>query len=264
MAEILVPRPAATVLTLRERPNGYEILMLRRNLNSDFAGGAYVFPGGGVDESDAGPAAQRLAVGISDEQASRRLGIERGGLAYFVACLRELYEEAGLLVACDAQGRSVRFEEPETISRMAQYRREVNDRNLGFVEMMEREGLFLDMRELEYLAHWVTPIGVHRRFDTRFFVALAPVGQVATHDEGETVADQWLRPADALAAHHRGEFEMITPTIRNLELIAGFQSAREVIEVTRTLTNIECIRPRIIERGGSLVIVLPGEDGYDD
>jgi len=264
MAEILVPRPAATVITLRERPNGYEILMLRRNLKSDFGGGAYVFPGGGVDQSDAGQAAKRLAVGITDGQASQRLGLERGGLGYYVACLRELFEEAGLLVACDAQGREVVLDDPTRFERLARYRRAVNDRELGFVEMMQREDLYLDLRELEYVAHWVTPIGPPRRFDTRFFVALAPDGQVATHDKGETVADQWLRPVDALAAFRRGELEMIFPTIRNLESIAGFDSAREVIEFARSLTDVECVRPRMIEREGSVVILLPGDAGYDD
>src|ERR1035438_6053282 len=95
MAEILSPRPAATVISLRDGTNGYEILMLRRNLNSDFVGGAYVFPGGRVDEADAGPSAQRLAFGITDAEASLRLGLDSGGLAYYVACLRELFEEAG-------------------------------------------------------------------------------------------------------------------------------------------------------------------------
>ena len=112
MAEILSPRPAATVITVRDGVNGYEILMLRRNLNSDFVGGAYVFPGGGVDESDAGPAAQRLAYGLNDADASRRLGLERGGLAYYVACLRELFEEAGLLIVCDERGEAVRLGDP--------------------------------------------------------------------------------------------------------------------------------------------------------
>src|ERR1700690_1442110 len=100
MAEIMSPRPAATVIPLRDGANGYEILMLRRNLNSDFVGGAFVFPGGRVDESDGGEAAQRLAYGITDAEASRRLGLENGGLSYYVACLRELFEEAGLLIAC--------------------------------------------------------------------------------------------------------------------------------------------------------------------
>jgi len=264
MAEILSPRPAATVMTLRDRDEGYEILMLRRNLNSDFVGGAYVFPGGGVDLADAGPAAQQQTFGLNDVDASRRLKLESGGIAFYVACLRELFEEAGLLVACDASGESVRFNEEATVARMAEHRREVNAGSLGFVAMMQEEGLFLDFRGLEYVAHWVTPVGPPRRFDTRFFIALAPEGQTATHDAGETVADQWVRPKDALDAHARGELDMIFPTIRNLEAIAAFSSSREVLDYAKSLTAIPRIEPRIVTREGKMAILLSGDDGYDD
>ena len=264
MAEILSPRPAATVMTLRDCGEGYEILMLRRNLKSDFVGGAYVFPGGGVDPADAGPAAQQLALGLNDVDASTRLALESGGLAYYVACLRELFEEAGLLVACNAGGESVHFNDEATIARMAAHRRDVNAGALGFVAMMRQEGLLLDLRGLEYAAHWVTPIGPPRLFDTRFFVALAPEGQTATHDAGETVADQWVRPKDALDAHARGELDMIFPTIRNLEAIAEFSSSREVLDHARSLTNIPRIEPRIVTRDGKMTILVSGDDGYED
>ncbi len=251
-------------MTLRDRDEGYEILMLRRNLNSDFVGGAYVFPGGGVDPADAGPAAQELALGVNDVDASLRLALESGGLAYYVACLRELFEEAGLLVACNTQGESVLFDDEATIARMAQHRREVNAGTLGFISMMHEEGLLLDLRGLEYVAHWVTPVGPPRRFDTRFFVAIAPEGQTATHDAGETVADQWVRPKDALDAHARGELDMIFPTIRNLESIAAFSSSRDVLDYARSLTNIPRIEPRIVTRDGTTTILLTGDDGYED
>jgi 8-oxo-dGTP pyrophosphatase MutT (NUDIX family) len=264
MAEILSPRPAATVITVRDGVNGYEILMLRRNLNSDFVGGAYVFPGGGVDDLDAGPAAQRVAYGLSDVDASRRLGLERGGLAYYVACLRELFEEAGLLIACDERGKAARLSDPASISRLAASRREVNAGTLSFIEMLDREDLLLDLRGLEYVAHWVTPIGPPRRFDTRFFVALAPVNQVATHDAGETVADQWIRPREALDAHARGDFEMIFPTISNLQAIVHLQTAAEVLEHARSLSEIVRVEPRIVSRDGEIRILVPGDDGYDD
>jgi 8-oxo-dGTP pyrophosphatase MutT (NUDIX family) len=264
MAEILSPRPAATVITLRDAANGYEILMLRRNLNSDFVGGAYVFPGGRVDDADAGPAARRRTFGLTDEEASRRLSLERGGLAYYVACLRELFEEAGLLVACDDEGNAVRITDEESIRRLAASRREVNAGTLDFIAMMEREGLVLDLRGLEYVAHWVTPVGPPRRFDTRFFVALAPTGQVATHDAGETVADQWIRPVDALDAQARGELEMIFPTIRNLQAIAHLRTSHEVLDYARTLEDIVRVEPRIMNREGEVAILLPGDDGYDD
>jgi 8-oxo-dGTP pyrophosphatase MutT (NUDIX family) len=264
MAEILSPRPAATVITVRDAVNGYEILMLRRNLNSDFVGGAYVFPGGGVDASDAGPEAQRLAFGLSDEEASRRLGLDSGGLAYYVACLRELFEEAGLLIACDGDGEPVQLSDAESIHRLAASRREVNAGTLNFLDMMEHEGLQLDLRGLEYVAHWVTPVGPPRRFDTRFFVALTPPDQVATHDAGETVADQWIRPRDALDAHARGELEMIFPTIRNLEAIADFASSQEVLDYAKSLEDIVRVEPRIVTRENEIQILMPGDDGYDD
>jgi 8-oxo-dGTP pyrophosphatase MutT (NUDIX family) len=263
MAEILTPRPAATVLALRDGTRGFEVLMLRRNLRSDFVGGAYVFPGGGVDADDAG-AVQDRVVGPNDEQVSRRLGIESGGLAYYVACARELFEEAGLLLACDGRGHPVSWYDPAIVARMVQHRRRVNDGSLGFLEMMVAENLHLDLRGLAYLAHWVTPVGPPRRYDTRFFVALAPGDQTAAHDDGETIEDLWLRPRDALAAHGRGEFEMIFPTIRNLETVAHFASARDVVAYANSLVDVARIEPRIVMREDRPVILIPGDEGFED
>jgi 8-oxo-dGTP pyrophosphatase MutT (NUDIX family) len=262
VAEILIPRPAATVLTLRDTPKGYEILMLRRNLRSDFVGGAHVFPGGAVDESDGH--AHDLVVGLDDAAASRRLEVERGGLAYYVAGLRELFEEAGLLIACDEGGEAVAFSRPGDVERWAALRRSVNAGETGFLELLREERLRLDLRGVEYLAHWITPVGPPRRYDTRFFVALAPDGQVATHDAGETVADIWVRPHEALAAERRGEFEMIRPTIKNMEAVAHFAGSRDVLEYARGLESIPCVAPRFITRDGEVVIVNPGEAGYDE
>jgi 8-oxo-dGTP pyrophosphatase MutT (NUDIX family) len=264
VADILIPRPAATVLALRDRPRGFEVLMLQRSHKSDFVGGSYVFPGGGVDDGDAGVAALSLAFGITDEEASRRLGLESGGLAYYVACLRELFEEAGLLIACTPSGEPVRLDDPDVVRRIAAHRRAVNAKTMGFVEMMERERLFLDLRGLAYLAHWVTPVGLSRRYDTRFFVALAPGDQIATHDEGETIADQWLRPSEALAAHERGNFEMAPPTISNLQAVENFTLSRQVLEYADSLDSVARIEPRIVTRDGRVAVVLPGEPGYDD
>ncbi|HEY5266413.1 MAG TPA: hypothetical protein VIJ40_06325 [Acidimicrobiales bacterium] len=261
MAEILTPRPAATVLTIRDSSNGYEILMLRRNIRSEFMGGAYVFPGGGVEVSDA--SAEQLVVGLDDETASKRLGVESGGLSYYVACLRELFEEAGLLIGCDESGAAVNFTSPEDIRRMADLRRSVNAGDADFFSMLRAEGFRLDLRGVEYVAHWITPVGMPRRYDTRFFVALAPSGQLATHDAGETVADQWVRPREALAAHERGEFDLMFPTIRNLEAIADYSSAGEVLNYARSLESIPCVEPQIRQRDNDVVIVTPGDEGFE-
>src|ERR1700722_20314386 len=257
MAEILLPRPAATVITVRDGANGYEILMLRRNLNSDFVGGAYVFPGGRVDETDAGARAERLSYGLSDNEASRRLALDSGGLAYYVACLRELFEEVGLLVVCTRDGAPIRLRDDATIRRLAISRREVNAGTLDFLELLEREALVLDLRDLEYVAHWVTPTGFSRRFDTRFFVARAPIDQVATHDAGETVADQWIRPRDALDAYPRWHREMLPPTISNLESIAHLSTAQEVIDRAQSLREVVRVQPRIVTIDGEVRLLLP-------
>jgi 8-oxo-dGTP pyrophosphatase MutT (NUDIX family) len=264
MAEVLVPRPAATVMTIRDAPEGCEVLMLRRNLNSDFVGGAYVFPGGGVDAEDATSSAEHRVEGLSDAVASARLGLDAGGLAYYVACLRELFEEAGLLIARNAADALVRFDDDETTKRFAAHRRAINARERRFLDVVAEEGLRLDLSSLEYCSHWVTPVGPPRRYDTRFFVAVAPEAQTAAHDAGETVADVWVRPADALERHRRGELEMIFPTIRNLEAIASFTRADEVLAWARSLTSIPRIEPRIIERDGGLAILVPGDDGFDE
>jgi 8-oxo-dGTP pyrophosphatase MutT (NUDIX family) len=259
MAENLIPRPAATVLTLRDAPNGYEILMLRRNVRSEFMAGIFVFPGGAVDTEDTDAA----VFGLDDDVASTRLGLERGGLASYVASLRELFEEAGLLIVCDDEGRVRRFTTPEELTRLASYRRALNAGEITLAEVLRREDVRLDLRGIAYLAHWITPVGPPRRYDTRFFVALAPEGQPATHDANETVADRWMRPVDALAAQKLGEFDMVPPTIKNLEAIAHFSTSREVLDYARGLGPITAIEPRLVERDGGVVILVPGDEGYD-
>ena len=255
------PRPAATVLALRDGAHGVEVLMLRRNLNSDFVGGAYVFPGGGVDEGDAALAAR--CVGPDDAAASARLGLDSGGLAYHVAALRELFEEAGLMVACDAGGAPVALD-AEATRRRDRLRRKRNEGALSFADVLAAEGLWLDLRGMVYLAHWVTPVGPPRRYDTRFFVVRAPEDQVAGHDAGETVADRWVTPAEALAAHERGELEMIFPTIRTLMSIAPFESVDAVLGFASAQETVTRVQPRIVTRDGQVAILLPGDPGYDD
>ena len=250
-------------MMVRDGAAGFEVLMLRRNLNSDFVGGAYVFPGGGVDAADGTSTAEHRVEGLNDARASARLGLDSGGLAYYVACLRELFEEAGLLVARDDAGAMVRFDDEATTARFAAHRRAVNDGTQRFLDVVSEENLRLDLSALEYVAHWVTPVGPPRRYDTRFFVALAPLAQSAAHDAHETVADEWIAPRDALARHRRGELEMIFPTIRNLEAIAELPDAASVLAYARSLSTIARIEPRIVQRDGAMAILVPGDDGYD-
>ena len=264
MSQTLTPRPAATVLAVRDGSRGFEVLMLRRNLKSDFVGGAYVFPGGALDENDADSQLQRRTFGLDERGASKILGVDSGGLAYFVAVLRELFEEAGLLIVCRAQGEIADLSDASSVARLAAQRRGLNNGEVTLAEILEREELLLDLRGLAYLAHWVTPVGPPRRYDTRFFVALAPSDQTAVHDAGETIEDTWLRPTDALAAHERGDFDMIFPTIRTLRTIEHLDSAHDVLNYASCLASVPRTEPRIVMRGDKPIILLPGDEGYDD
>jgi 8-oxo-dGTP pyrophosphatase MutT (NUDIX family) len=258
MAANVVPRPASTVLTLRDGSNGYEILMLRRNESSTFMPGAYVFPGGVVDAED-GDA--DVAFGITDTVASARLSLKSGGLAFYVAALRELFEEAGLLIACTSEGDDVLFVEGPDLERLSEERRALNAGELGFADMMRGRGLRVNLQGVAYLAHWITPDGLPRRYDTRFFVAIAPSGQLATHDAGETIADRWIRPSDALAAHDRGDMEIMAPTRRSLEAIVHFKEAHEVVSYARALGPVATVNPVIVEPSRSSPNLLPGDEG---
>ena len=225
-AELAVPvRPAATVLLLRDGSRGVEVLLLRRTIRAVFSPGAHVFPGGAVDEADGDPAVERWCGGFTDADASAALGVERGGLAYYVAAVRECFEEAGVLLArAGASDGWLELSGP-TAERFARLRRQVHDGELPLAELCATAAVELAVDRLVPFGHWITPPGSPRRFDTRFFVTPAPPGQVPSHDRRETTAHGWHRPADVLSAHERGELDLILPTQRTLELIAD---ARDV------------------------------------
>jgi 8-oxo-dGTP pyrophosphatase MutT (NUDIX family) len=242
-----------------------EVLMVRRNLRSDFVGGAYVFPGGSVDPADAGPEAEAACVGRTDADASALLGIDTGGLAYWVAVLRETFEEAGLLLAERPGGPPLLAGDPEEEARFVTERAAVNAGTRRFLDLCAEERLRLMVGDVHYFAHWITPQGAPRRFDTRFFVAAAPPGQRAAHDAGETIAETWVSPRQALAAHRAGDFEMIFPTIRNLQAISRFTTAGALLDAAAAASGaVPTIEPRVVADGNGVRIVLPGDDGYDD
>lgn len=236
--------------------------MVRRSLHAEFVGGAHVFPGGAVDPADGGPRAERLCNGRSDAEASRILGIGSGGLAYWVAAIRECFEEAGLLLACDRSGAPLSFSDPDVAARFARHRACLNAREQTFLDVCEAEGLRLLAGELAYFAHWITPEGSPRRYDTRFFVAAAPEGQTPAHDAGETVAHAWLRPAEALQRHRSGEIDLILPTIRNLEAIGAFATAAELLDAAAALRDVPTVLPREVAGDDGPCLLLPGDPGY--
>jgi 8-oxo-dGTP pyrophosphatase MutT (NUDIX family) len=185
-------RPAASVIVLRNSPNGPEVLLVQRNPEQRFMGGAWVFPGGAVHDEDGSPA-----------EAARR----------------ELEEEAGLPLP-DASG-------------------------------------------LVPFSRWITPEEAKIRFDTYFYVTQAPEGADPRCDGQECVDLRWLRPSDALAAHHDGDLSLVFPTIKHLEQLAVFDSVEHALETARS-RDVQPVMPKILVEKNLAQIVLPGEPGYGD
>lgn len=266
MSDRVPVRDAATVMLARDGASGVEVFMLRRNLNSDFVGGAYVFPGGAVDDHDRHSDLDAVCLGRSDRAASELLGLDppEGGLAYWVAAIREAFEEAGVLLAYGPDGSIVDWSDPETAARFAEHRKAVDSGERRLVDVCAEEGLQLAVDSIHYFSHWITPVGPPRRYDTRFFVARAPEGHTYLHDDRETIANEWVHPADALERQRRGEFEMIFPTIRNLDAIARFETTDELLAAAAKIEDVPTMLPRVVQDHDGMRILLPGDEGYDD
>ena len=256
-------RDAATVLILRDGDAGLEVFMLKRNLNSDFVGGAYVFPGGAVDPHDRHEHLEPLCEGRTDAEASRRLGIGSGGLAFWVAAIRESFEEAGVLLAHDRSGAIVRLDDPDEAARWQDHRDEVDQGRRRLIEVCQAEGLRLAVGGMHYFGHWITPEGAPRRYDTRFFLAAAPEHQTPLHDDHEVIANEWLRPQDGIDRALAGELTMMPPTLASLRAIARFDTAAEALAAATEISHVPTILPRVIATDGGMRIALPGDPGYD-
>jgi 8-oxo-dGTP pyrophosphatase MutT (NUDIX family) len=256
--------PAATVMLVRDGADGLEVFMLRRALGASFAGG-YVFPGGRVDVADHAAELEAICDDLDDRQASAQLGLDRGGLAYWVAAIRECFEEAGVLLARPVDSDdAIRFDDPSTEQRFDDARRAVHSGDRSLVDLCAGEGLRLLTGLVEYVSHWITPIGEPKRFDTRFFLALAPAAQVPLHDDSETIASLWVTPRDALARGAAGELHLFPPTIRNLEFLDQHASAVSALAAGAAIESPPAIMPRLRydDDGRFLGIVLPDDADY--
>lgn len=238
-------REAATVMLVTDAPD-LHVFMLRRNLASVFVPGAYVFPGGGVDAADRDPRAYARVRGLDDARASLLLDRPVDGLRYWVAAAREAFEESGLLLGT-----------AET--EFHAERDALNRGEVGWVEALERHAVHLDLGSLAVVAHWLTPLGPPRRYDTWFFVAAAPPGQVGRHDDAETVASEWVRPSEALHRFGTSEIELIHPTMRSLQMLAEFETAAELLAAVHATQSAHATPLVVAEEFGDR-LALSGED----
>lgn len=264
-ADVPAAVAAATVVLLRDGgPRGdehLEVLLLERHLDSDFAGGALVFPGGKVDDADRSLEASRWTTSASLTRWRERLGAatDEDALGLLVAAVRETFEEAGVLLARreDGQPLDPSFLGEET-ALDARRRLAARGERWDWRPWLEDEGLSLDLGALALWSWWVTPVGQHRRFDTRFLAARLPQGQVACHDGEEATALRWVAPQDALDAQARGESTVIFPTRRNLRALAGFPTAEDAWSAARDgRVDTSRIEPRMVEVEGRILVQHP-------
>lgn len=224
-------RSAATIALLRDKPDGLEAFMLRRHANHVFAARAYVYPGGAVDPVDGCAEVMSRYAGDDATAAAHALGLD-DALCYWSAAIRECFEEAGVLVGCQA-------DYPLSAEALAAARDELNAGVLGWAHIVDKLALRFDAGGLRYFAHWTTPPGMARRFSTRFFAARMPADQVASADGSETTRGEWLRPAQALERYQAGEIELLPPTIETLSQLGEYSNTDEALAdmVTREVVS---------------------------
>jgi len=246
-------RPASSLLLLRDGEQGLEVLMLRRaERDGDMRSGAVVFPGGVLDARDR--EAHACVRGPSDEEASERLGIAAGGLDFYIAALRESFEEVGLLLAAPALP-------PVRAAALEPWRARLQSGAASIAELCRAEQLMLDAGALAAYSHWLTPPGVGQRFDTRFFAALAPEQQQAVADRGEAVELMWLAPGAALDPAR--ELRLLPVTRRTLQDLSRFARAVDAYGEARERRDIALVMPRrVASPRGTLRVVMPDELAY--
>ncbi len=248
-------RLASTILLVRDAgpPGaGIEVFMEKRHLPSGFVGGAYVFPGGRVDPEDAIDPAR--CAGLDEATANRRLGLASGGLAHFVAAVRECFEEAGVLLAYDRAGALLDFGDPAVEEHFKGLRDQLNAKSTTIQRIADQDDLRLATDRIAYWSHWITPLGEPRRFDTRFFVTRAPEGQIAAHDDWELTSSAWVTPATAIERALRREWMIIFPTLVNLKALAQHPTADAAQPVPLPANQPKVYQGRV---------VLPGDEGYE-
>jgi len=280
-ARALEPRPAATLIVVRQivgnrddegggraaEVGSLEVLLLRRSASAAFASDAYVFPGGARDEEDQAPELVGRCAGLTDAQASARLGMNEGGLGYFIAAIRESFEEAGVLFARRAGSAHDVAESPSLISfedeavghRFSALRQRLRSGAIDFAGLCAEEDLELAVECLYPFSHWITPVGPPRRYDTRFFLAEAPAGQVVEHDSSETVAHCWITPSEAMARAESGSMLLMFPTLRNLEAVGRFGEVADLISSLEDTVVLPTQVPVIVAEGRGWRVRLPGD-----
>jgi 8-oxo-dGTP pyrophosphatase MutT (NUDIX family) len=247
-------RPAATVLLLRDGPNGIEVFMVVRHQAIDFAGGALVFPGGRVEEAD-----HELAARVAD--CPNPEGLETDVMAFRIAAIRETFEECGVLLA--RPRGSDDLIDAATLKRLEdQHRAALNAGSIGFDAVLGSEGLLPAPDLLVHFAHWITPASAAKRYNTHFFLAEAPTAHLAVHDGWEAVESVWITPAQALAETEAGKYKLVFATARNLDKLSQARTVREAMAAAHAATVVTVLPKGTKLENGKRLMRIPEEAGY--
>jgi len=250
MTQEATPRPAATILLLRDGSAGLEVFMVVRHHAIDFASGALVFPGGRVEDDD-----HLLASRLSADDAA---GSDN---AFRIAAIRETFEECGVLLA-RPRGSS-RLIGAATLKMVEdRHRAALNAGTVNFETVLAEADLLPASDLLVHFAHWITPANQPKRYDTQFFLAEAPAEHLAVHDGTEAVESIWIRPAQALAETEAGHFKLVFATAKNLEKLSRWRTAAEALEATRTSSVVTVLPHSTKLEGGRRLLRIPAEADY--
>ncbi|MCB5166087.1 NUDIX hydrolase [Streptomyces bambusae] len=253
----VAPRRAATVMLLRDTPDGPAVHMLRRRSSMAFAGGAYAYPGGGVDPRDDDHLVGWAGPGL--DAWAERLGTDtKGAQALVCAAVREMFEEAGVLLAGPTAGTVV---SDTTGEDWEADRQALVARDLSFAEFLDRRGLLLRSDLLAGWARWITPEFEPRRYDTWFFVAALPEGQRTRNVSTEADRTVWTRPADAADGYDKGELLMMPPTIATLRSLEPYGTAADALAAAAGQDLTPVLAEASLENG-ELVLSWPGHDEF--
>jgi 8-oxo-dGTP pyrophosphatase MutT (NUDIX family) len=256
MAEIVAPRPASTILLLRDSKAAQEIevFMMVRHYEIDFNSGALVFPGGSVDKND-----QEILARA--ELYSGGEGLDASALSFRIAAIRETFEESGILLA-RPKGSTALVDAARASEIEAAHRSALNEGKTTFLEVLAKNKLWLALDELVPYAHWITPEGMPKRFDTWFFLAAPPPDQLGAHDGRESTDSIWVSPREALEGGQTGRFKVPFPTTRNLIKLGKQASVTAALEDSRG-KDIVTVMPVMTRLNGGRQLRIPREAGYD-
>ena len=259
MPEIAKARPASTILLLRDSagPDGkgeIEVFMMVRHYEIDFNSGALVFPGGSVDAGD-------HEIASDPDLCAGGEGLDAQTLGFRIAAIRETFEESGILLA-KPRGSTALVDARRAGEIEALHRAALCEGKIAFLQILTDNGMLLSLDGLVPYAHWITPEGMPKRFDTWFFLAEAPPEQLGAHDGKESTDSIWVSPREALAGGDSGRFKLPFPTTRNLIKLGRHRTVKDALDAARQ-DRIVTVMPVMTRLNGGRQLRIPAEAGYD-